>query len=240
MADSYRSPGTLWGLGVGPGDPELITLKALKLLRASPVVAYPAPEDGPSLARAIAAPHIAEGKVEIAIRMPLEAGRFPSEEVYDRAAATIAGHLEAGRDVAALCEGDPFFYGSFMYLFARLAGRFGVEVVPGVSSLVACPAALGAPLAARNDTLVVLPAPLPEERLRDRLREVEAAAIIKVGRHLGKVRRVVDALGLMDRARYVEHATMAGQRTCRLARLDADAAPYFSMVLVHRRGEAWR
>lgn len=240
MADSCPPPGTLYGLGVGPGDPDLITLKALKCLRASPVVAYPAPEEGPSLARAIAAPHLDEGKVEIAIRMPLEAGRFPLDEVYDRAARTIAGHLEAGRDVAVLCEGDPFFYGSFMYLFARLAGSHRVEVVPGVTSLVACPAAVGAPLAARDDALVVVPAPLPEERLIERLGGVEAAAIIKVGRHLKKVRRVLDALGLTDRARYVEHATMANQRVSSLAELEAETAPYFSMVLVHRRGDAWR
>jgi len=231
--------GTLYGLGIGPGDPELITLKALRLLQAAPVVAYPAPDDGDSLARAIVAPHLPGGQTEIAIRMPMVAARFPAQEVYDRAAAEIGDHLAAGRDVAALCEGDPFFYGSFMYLFGRVAERFPVEVVPGVSSLTACAAVLGAPLAARNDVLTVVPAPLHEAVLAARLRDVEAAAVIKVGRHLQKVRKVLQELGLADRARYVERATMGEQRILPLADMEDDTAPYFSMILIHRRGEAW-
>ena len=231
--------GTLYGLGVGPGDPELITLKALRLLKAAPVIAYPAPEDGDSLARKIAATHRPGGQTEIVIRMPLDAGRFPIDAVYDDAARAVADHLAAGRDVAALCEGDPFFYGSFMYLFGRLAADHRVEVVPGVSSLLACPAALGAPLAARDDTLIVLPATLVEATLERRLDGIDAAAIIKVGRHLEKVRRVLDRLGLGKSARYIEHATMAEQRIAPLAEA-GDRAPYFSMVLVHARGDAWR
>ncbi len=232
--------GTLYGLGVGPGDPELITLKAHRLLTSAPVVAYPAPEHGASLARSIVADYLTGARTEIAIRMPLDPGRFPAEAVYDEAAGEIAGHLARGRDVAAICEGDPFFYGSFMYLFGRLAGRHRVEVVPGVSSLVACPAVAGAPLAARDDVLLVCPGVLEEDEMRRRLAGVEAAAIVKVGRHLGKVRRVLETLGLSGRARYVEHATMAGQTVMPLAETDAAGAPYFSMVLVHRRGEAWR
>ena len=160
MSDGKNRRGTLYGLGVGPGDPELLTLKALRILRAAPVLAYPAPIEGDSMARAIAASHMPGGQTEIAIRMPLDAARFPAEEVYAAAAQEIAGHLDSGRDVAALCEGDPFFYGSFMYLFARLAEAHHIEVVPGVSSPMACAAALGMPLAARNDVLSVLPAPL--------------------------------------------------------------------------------
>jgi precorrin-2/cobalt-factor-2 C20-methyltransferase len=231
--------GTLYGLGIGPGDPELITVKALRLLKAAPVLAYPAPETGGSLARAIVAGHLPGGQTEIALRMPMVAERFPAQEVYDRAAVEIGEHLSAGRDVAALCEGDPFFYGSFMYLFGRVAERFPVEVVPGVSSLTACAAVLGAPLAARNDVLTIIPATLEQHVLAQLLREAEAAAVIKVGRHLQKVRKVLRILGLLDRARYVERATMAEQRILPLAELEAESAPYFSMILVHRRGEAW-
>jgi precorrin-2/cobalt-factor-2 C20-methyltransferase len=232
--------GTVWGLGVGPGDPELLTLKALRLLRAAPVIAYPAPETGDSFARSIVAPHLPGGQEEIAIRMPIGDGRFPKDEIYDRAAERIADHAAAGRDVAVLCEGDPFFYGSFLYLYARLVERCPVRVVPGVSSLMACADACGAPLAARNDTLTVIPAPLPEDALAARLAAGDAAAIIKVGRHLGKLRRVLDSLGMLDRARYVERATLDAQRILPLAEVSGDAAPYFSMVLVHSRGEAWR
>ncbi len=231
--------GTLYGLGIGPGDPELITLKALRLLQAAPVLAYPAPEEGESLARAIVAPHLPGGQTEIAIRMPMVAARFPAQEVYDRAAAEIVMQLDAGRNVAALCEGDPFFYGSFMYLFGRVAETHKVEVVPGVSSLTACAAVLGAPLAARNDVLTVVPAPLAANALAQILRDTDAAAIIKVGRHLGKVRKVLRILGLLDRARYVERATLNEQRILPLAEVAEESAPYFSMILVHRRGEAW-
>lgn len=232
--------GTLYGVGVGPGDPDLITLKALKLLQRVPVLAWPAPMEGPSMARTIAEPHLDGHHREIAIRMPMEVARFPAQEVYDEASTEIAAALTAGQDVAVLCEGDPFFYGSFMYLFGRLAERFPVEVVPGVSSLMATAAATGAPLAARNDVLTVLPAPLAEDELTRRLCDVEAAAIIKIGRHLPKVRRALESAGLTARAHYVGHATMADRQTlCPLCDFTDETAPYFSMILVHRRGEAW-
>lgn len=231
--------GTLFGLGIGPGDPELITVKALRLLRAAPVLAYPAPETGESLARAIAADLLPGGQIEVAIRMPMVSARFPAQEVYDRAAVELGDHLAAGRDVAALCEGDPFFYGSFMYLFARMAENYPVEVVPGVSSLTGCAAALGAPLAARNDVLTVVPAPLAEAVLKARLAAGDATAIIKVGRHFEKVRRVLEELGLSEQARYIEHATMASQRILPLDSVAPESVPYFSMILLHKRGEAW-
>jgi len=232
--------GRLYGLGIGPGDPELITLKAYRLLRAADVVAYPAPEQGESLARRLVAGHLPGGQEELAIRMPMTAARFPAQEVYDWAAAELGRHLEAGRSAAVLCEGDPFFYGSFMYLFGRMAERFPVEVVPGVSSLTACSAELGAPLASRNDVLTVLPAPLDDAQLRARLQGGEAAAVIKLGRHFARVRDLLTELGLAERARYVEHATMASQRILPLDRVDPAQVPYFSMILLHARGEAWR
>lgn len=233
--------GVLYGLGVGPGDPELLTLKAVRLIQAAPVLAYPAPLEGESMARRIAAPHIPAGKIEIPIRMPMVQARFPAQEVYDRAAEEIGAHLAAGRDVAVLCEGDPFFYGSFMYLFGRLAEEGGarVEVVPGVSALTATAASAGAPLAARNDVLTVLPGPLEEADLTQRLQAAEAVAIIKVGRHLAKVKRALAAAGLADGARYISHATLPEQRVSPLAEVSEDSAPYFSMILAHRRGEAW-
>lgn len=232
--------GTLYGVGVGPGDPELITLKALRVLRETAVLAWPAPLEGDSMARSIAAPHLDGSHIEIPIRMPMEVARFPAQSVYETAAEEISDHLAQGRDVAVLCEGDPFFYGSFMYLFARLSERHPVEVIPGVSSLTATAAATGAPLAARNDVLTVIPAPLEEADLAARLDGVDAAAIIKVGRHLPKLRRVLEAAGLTDAARYIGHATMGERQTvCPLADYPNEKAPYFSMILVHRRRDAW-
>jgi len=231
--------GTLFGLGVGPGDPELITLKAHHILSEAPVIAYPAPDVGDSLARAIAEPHIPDGKTEIAVRTPMVPGNFPAHDVYDHYAQEIGAHLEAGRDVAVLCEGDPFLYGSFMYLFARLAGDFEARVVPGVSSLGACAAAAGVPLVSRNEVLTILPGPLPEDELEARIKASAAVAVMKVGRHLDKVRRVIERLGLSANAHYVEHASMTNQRIVALADLDKAKAPYFSMILIRAdAGEA--
>ena len=231
--------GTLYGLGVGPGDPELITLKALRILERASVLAYPAPEEGESLVRSIVAGHLDGHHREICIRMPMVAARFPAQEVYDRAADELGRHLDAGRDVAVLCEGDPFFYGSFMYMFGRMAARHAVKAVPGVSSLMACAATLGAPLAARNDVLTVVPATLSSEMLERRIRDVDAVAVVKIGRHLPKVRAVIEAMGLTANARYVEHATMASERILPLADVADGTAPYFSMILLHARGDAW-
>ena len=231
--------GTLYGLGIGPGDPELITLKALRILKSTNVLAYPALEDGDSLARSIVAEHLDGHHEEITIRIPMTAARFPAQDVYDGAATELGVHLNAGRDVAVLCEGDPFFYGSFMYLFGRMSENHAVEVVPGVSSLMACATTLGAPLAARNDVLSVVPATLSSEQLTAKISTVDAVAIIKVGRHLEKVRQVLRDMGLSEHARYVEHATMKSERILELDAVDEDAAPYFSMILVHCRGNAW-
>jgi precorrin-2/cobalt-factor-2 C20-methyltransferase len=224
--------GAAYGVGVGPGDPELITVKALRLIRSAGVVAYLAPEGGESFARAVVAQHLTARQTEIPIVVPMEAARFPAMEVYDAAARTIGAHLRRGEDVAILCQGDPFFYGSFMYLFERLAPDHRVEVVPGVSSLTACAAVSGLPLAGRNDVLAVIPAPLDEQVIEERLAAAPAAAIIKLGRHFAKVRRVLDRLGRTEQAWYVERATLPSQRVLRLADVAADAVPYFAMVLV--------
>ena len=223
--------GTLYGLGIGPGDPDLITIKARDILAAVPVIAYPAPEGGESLVRAIAAPHIPAGRTEIVISTPMTSERFPAQEVYDHFSRVIADHLEAGTDVAVLCEGDPFLYGSFMYMFERIANIHRSEVVPGVSSLGAVAAAAGVPLASRNQVMTILPATLPEEELAARLAATETAAIMKVGRHFAKVRRVLERLGLDKNACYVERATMKQQKVARLDTVEIKDAPYFSMIL---------
>src|SRR5438105_5244920 len=175
--------GQLYALGVGPGDPELLTLKALRLLRAVAVVAYPAPEHGDSFARSIVAAWIGGHQREIAIRFPMRLGP-PPVAIYDAAAAELAAELESGRKVALLCQGDQLFYGSFINVFTRLAGRYRIEIVPGVSSLTAVAAAAGVPLVSRDDTLAVIPATLEEDRIAARLAGYDSAAIVKLGRHL--------------------------------------------------------
>lgn len=231
--------GKIWGMGIGPGDPELITLKAYNRLREADVVAYPAPEVGDSLVRSIVADHLPIGIKEYAIRMPLVEARFPAQQIYDKAALDIEEMVQQGKNVAVLCEGDPFFYGSFMYLFGRLSESCPMEVIPGVSSLTASAAMLRSPLAARNDVLTVLPGPLDEDALRSGIEKSDAVAIIKVGRHFEKIHRVLSDLDLLDCARYVERATMENQRILPINDLEDNKAPYFSIILVHKRGEAW-
>src|SRR5437764_9011273 len=229
--------GRLYGLGLGPGDPELVTLKALRLLRAVPVVAYPAPEHGDSFARSIVADWIEGHQREIAIRFPMRPGPSPVE-IYDRAAAELAAELDNGRDVALLCQGDPLFYGSFVNVFTRLARRYRIEIIPGVSSVTACAAAAAIPLVSRDDTLAVIPATLEEDQIAARLADSDSVAIVKLGRHVAKVRRVLERLGLLDVAVYVEHATLPTQHIAPFACIYPDMAPYFSMVLVRSGGSA--
>lgn len=231
--------GTLFGIGLGPGDPELMTLKAHRLISSATVVAYPAPDSGESFARSIAAGAIRVDAREIPIVVPMRVDRFPAQEIYDRASQEIAGVLETGQDVVTLCEGDPFFYGSFMYLFERLSGRFPIEIVPGVTSLTACASQLHRPLTSRNDVLTVIPGPLPDEIIRDKIEAAEALAIMKVGRHLPRLKRLLSHMGLLDRAGYVERASLPEQKVQRLVDLETETAPYFSMILIYKGDEAW-
>ena len=230
--------GVLYGVGLGPGDPELMTLRAHRLISGAQVVAYPSLAGGASFARSIAAGAIPADAREIVMDVPMTVERAPAQAAYDTGAAAIAAELEAGRDVVCLCEGDPFFYGSFMYLFARLSGRFRVEVVPGVTSITTCAARAGMPLAARNERLTVLPGPLPEAELRARIEGAESVAIMKVGRHLAKIRGVIEALGFTDRAVYVERASLPDEVVCPLAEAP-DKAPYFSMILLTKGADPW-
>ena len=164
--------------------------------------------------------------------------RLPAQKAYDIAAETISSYLEIGKDVVVLCEGDPFFYGSFMYLHSRLSGKYKTEIIPGVSSLTTCAAVANRPLAARTEVLTILPGPLSEAELSRRLSDVNSAAIMKVGRHLQKIKRVIGNLGLTKFSYYVERASLKEQKVLKLA--DApEVAPYFSMILVAKGEDPW-
>lgn len=230
--------GTLHGIGLGPGDPELMTLKAARIIAACPVIAYPALPGHDSFARRIAAAHVAPGAREIRIDVPMTSARAPAQAAYDSGAARIAAALEGGADVAFLCEGDPLFYGSFMYVHARLAPHHPVDVIPGVSSVMAAAARLGLPLGARNQSVTVLPAPLDDETLRRRIELADNVAILKLGRHLPRIRALLDRLGLTARAHYVSRASLDEEETAPLAQAPQNA-PYFSMILVSKGADPW-
>jgi precorrin-2/cobalt-factor-2 C20-methyltransferase len=231
--------GILYGLGVGPGDPELITVKAWRLLSTTPVIAYLAANGGESTARAIAAPFLPEDVTELAIDVPMRTERAPAAAAYDEGAARIAEHLKAGRDVAMLCEGDPFFYGSFMYMHARLADRFEVIVVPGVTSLTASAARIGKPLSARNDIVKVLPATMEPDRIAAELQAKASIAIVKVGRHFEAIRMLIDQAQLTDKAIVIENATRESESVARLADVKTLTVPYFTTILIYNGAEPW-
>jgi precorrin-2/cobalt-factor-2 C20-methyltransferase len=233
MTESQYSAqsGRLYGLGIGPGDPELLTLKAHRILTTVPVIAYPTLENGKVLARAIVADFIRPDQIELPMPLPFSVTRS-SQPYYDSAAEKIAVYLKAGQDVAVLCEGEPMLYGTFMYLFQRLSGQFPTEVVPGISSTMASAAMLGVPITFRNDVLSIMPATLDAETLRDRLTRVDAAVIIKLGRHFTKVREILDEVRLLDRALYIERATQPNQRIVAITEIDPAEVPYWALILI--------
>ncbi|MBE9143042.1 precorrin-2 C(20)-methyltransferase [Planktothrix mougeotii] len=223
--------GKLYGLGIGPGDPELLTLKAHRILTTVPVIAYPTLESGKVLARSIVEDFIRRDQIEIPMPLPFSVERS-SQPHYDIAAENIAEHLNLGRDVAVLCVGDPMLYGTFMYIFNRLSERFSIEVVPGISSVMASAAMLGVPITYRNDVFSIMPATLEAEILRDRLSFIDAAAIIKLGRHFAKVRDILNELGLLERALYIERATLPNQQIIPITEIDPIAVTYWSLILI--------
>jgi precorrin-2/cobalt-factor-2 C20-methyltransferase len=233
-----RSKATLFGVGVGPGAPDLMTLRAARLIESAQVIAYPTLAGGQSFARSIAAGLIRGDAREIVMDVPMTTDRAPAQAAYDAGAALIAKALDGGDDVICLCEGDPFFYGSFMYVFARLAPHYRVEIVPGVTSVAACAARAGLPLAARNESLTILPGPLPDPELRRRIADGESVAIMKVGRHLGRIRDLLESLGIAAGAVYVAHASLPQEVVLPLREAPAEA-PYFSMILVTRGADPW-
>ncbi|HKS14598.1 MAG TPA: precorrin-2 C(20)-methyltransferase [Pseudomonas sp.] len=238
--------GRLLGLGVGPGDPELITLKALRLLREAPVVAYFVAKGKRGNAFGIIEAHLQAEQTLLPLVYPVTTEVLPAplsyeqviSDFYDEASVQVAAHLDAGRDVAVICEGDPFFYGSYMYLHDRLAEHHDAEVIPGVCSMLGGASVLGAPLVYRNQSLSVLSGVLGHDELKRRLADADAAVIMKLGRNFTKVRQVLVELGLDTRALYVERATMANQKIVALDEVDPQSSPYFSLIIVP--GERWQ
>jgi len=234
------SSGKLIGVGVGPGDPELMTLKATRALADADVIAHFAKAGRASHSRAIAARYLRAGVAELPLLYPVttelpkcsDGYRDAIRDFFDDAAAKIGAELDAGRIVAVICEGDPLFYGSYMHLHARLAPRYATEIVAGVTGMSGCWSAAGMPIAQGDDVFTVLPATLPEAELARRLADADAAVIMKVGRHLPKLRRALDRSGRLARAIYIENGTMADALTVPLTAKRDDDAPYFAVVLV--------
>jgi precorrin-2/cobalt-factor-2 C20-methyltransferase len=236
--------GRLYGVGIGPGDPELLTVKAVRVIAEAPVVAFFAKAGRRGNARTIVDCWLKPWQVELPLYYPMTTESHfddpPYREAlahfYEESAEAIAAHLDLGRDVALLSEGDPLFYGSFMHLFARLRALYAVTVVPGVSSICGAWGAAATAMTWGDDSLVVLPATLPLEELIRRLALADAAVIIKIGRNLGRAKAALAKCGMAERAIYVERATMMGETITPLSEKGDEAAPYFSLILVPGHG----
>lgn len=232
--------GKLIGVGTGPGDPELMTVKAVKAIQSADVLAWFAKKGRRGNGRGIVDGMVPETTIELPLYYPVttEIHRAEADYIdqvttfYEESAQAIAAHLTAGRTVAVLSEGDPLFYGSYMHLHVRLAPHFPAEVIPGVTAMSGCWSQAGLPIVQGDDVLSVLPGTMDEDQLVRRLNDTEAAVIMKVGRNLPKIRRALAESGRINDAIYVERGTMANTSMTPLAQKEDDIAPYFSIVLV--------
>jgi precorrin-2/cobalt-factor-2 C20-methyltransferase len=238
------SVGRLYGVGLGPGDPELLTVKAVRVIETAPVIAFFAKAGRRGNARAIADRWIPASARELPLHYPVTTEIPVSDPAYNEAlrnfyaeaTESLAAELAEGRDVALLSEGDPLFYGSFMHLYIRLKERFAVTIIPGVTGMAGCWSAAGEAMTWGDDVMTVLPGTLPQQALTERLQQTDAAVIMKVGKNFPKIRQALRESGQYDRAIYVERGTMAGEKVMRLADKPDDAAPYFAIVLVSGQG----
>lgn len=229
-------------VGLGPGDPELMSVKADRLIRSARHVAYFRKAGRAGQARQIVEGVIGGDATEYPMEYPVTTEIHFADPEYNRLLAAFyedwaqrLAELAQGETVVVLCEGDPFFYGSFMHLHSRLQGRAEVEVVPGITGMSGCWTATGIPITWGDDVLTVLMATLPEEELADRARDSDALVVMKIGRNLPKLRRALAKAGRLGAAWIVERGTMEGQRVQRLSEAE-EVAPYFSVVIVHGQG----
>lgn len=243
---SKQTPGRLYGVGLGPGDPSLMTLRAVEVIAEADVIAYHCARHGRSIARSIVAKHLRSDHIEERLMYPItvETTDHPGgyrgalDDFYAEASERLAAHLDAGRTVAVLAEGDPLFYGSYQHMHKRLAHRYPTEVVPGVTSVSAAAARIGKPLVEAEEVLTIIPGTLPEEELAARLAATDSAVVMKLGRTFPAVRRALERAGRLDDAQYVERATMPGERTEPLAGVDPESVPYFSVAVLPSRVDA--
>ncbi|MDF1691340.1 MAG: precorrin-2 C(20)-methyltransferase [Zhongshania sp.] len=233
-----QAKGIFYGVGVGPGDPELLTLKAHRLIAQADVIAFLENADGHSQAAEIAAASMSASiALRLAIYMPMNRDRALANAAYDDAAQRISEQLRAGRNVVFLCEGDPLFFGSFAYLMARLAEEFHCEVVPGISSINAAAARSKTPLAMLAESFAVLSGRHAPDELRAALGRHDTVVILKAGQARPQILAALSEAGRQADARYLEFVGRPNERIVEDVRqLEAVQGPYFSLFLVSRSG----
>ncbi|WP_170358457.1 precorrin-2 C(20)-methyltransferase [Ruegeria arenilitoris] len=236
--------GTIYGVGLGPGDPDLMSVRADRLLRGAKHVAYFRKPGRTGQARKIVNEMIRDDAVEfpmeypVTTEIPVTDPRYNAllAEFYERCTARLKELADQGEDVVVLCEGDPFFYGSFMHLYSRLRDVVPVEVVPAITGMSGAWTATGDPITWGDDILTVLMGTLPEDVLADRMARTDALVVMKIGRNIDKVKRALKTAGLFDRAWIVEYAQMPNQTVRKLSDACTEVTPYFSIIIVHGQG----
>lgn len=239
--------GKIYGVGVGPGDPELITIKGLKAIESADIIAFHQAANKKSNALTIAECWIKDSQSLLPLIYPITTQTPPDKlsyddilsKFYDDITLELASHLEQGKTITVLAEGDPLFYSSFMYIHDRLADRFHTTIIPGVTSISGASAALATPLCYRNETFTVLSAVLDEATLKQKLAEKSAFAIMKLGRNIDKIINILKELQLFDKALYIERASMKDEKICSLSEVDSSCTPYFSLILIPGKAYAF-
>ncbi len=227
--------GTLYGIGVGPSDPELLSLKAVKYIKTAQLIAYPTNKQGVSFAREIASPYIDNDAQEFGFYIPMKTDRSAANIEYDKAATHIEAHLTNGKNVACLCEGDSLFYGSFSYILERLQPKFNVEIIPAIPAFVAAGAALSQPIVMQNEDLQIIPATLNANILATKIKNSDNISIYKVGRHFAKLHNILCQQNLLDKAHLIEYVSNEKQKITPMLQTDSSTRPYFSMIIINKR-----
>ncbi len=238
------STGTVYGVGLGPGDPELLSVKADRLVRNAKHIAYFRKAGRPGQARTLADPLMPQGATEYPMEYPVTTEIPLSDPAYNaclsafyaESTARIRALAESGEDVVVLCEGDPFFYGSFMHLYERLRGDVPVDVVPAITGMSGAWTATGMPVTWGDDILTVLMGTLDEATLTTQMRDTDALVVMKIGRNIDKVKRALQASGKYEKAWLIEFATMPKQTVQKLSDAADKVTPYFSIIVVHGQG----
>lgn len=238
------STGTIYGVGLGPGDPDLMSVRADRLLREARHVAFFRKAGRSGQARRIVEGLLHADVVEFPMEYPVTTEIPVTDPGYNAALsafyATCTDHLKElvaqGQDVVVLCEGDPFFFGSFMHLYTRLKDDVPVQVVPAITGMSGAWTATGQPVTWGDDILTVLMGTLPKDTLTEAMMRSDAVVVMKIGRHFDKVISALKASGLYDRAWLIEYASMPNQTVQRLAEASGKVTPYFSIIVVHGQG----
>jgi precorrin-2/cobalt-factor-2 C20-methyltransferase len=226
--------GRLIGLGVGPGDPELMTVKGVKALESAQAIAFIAAAGRASRSREIAAPYLRSGTRELIAVMPMTQDQEATGRAYSQLVTGIVSELGQGHDVVFLCEGDPLLYGSFAHLLPRLGNRFECVVIPGITSITAAAAAAQIPLGLQDEPIALIPATVGPKRLAALLQQSDRVVVMKVGRHIERVKEALAAARMSEGAVLVENATLPGQRVRPLSMVTESQVPYFALILAGR------